>query len=61
MVALSVLDLAVVPDGGTSAGALADTTKRWGRLHRVHFRHTIANAIPAATRAGRGRKRPRSA
>jgi penicillin amidase len=20
---------------------------RWGRLHRVHFRHTIANAIPA--------------
>jgi hypothetical protein len=27
MVALSVLDLAVVPDGGTSAGALADTTR----------------------------------
>jgi len=20
---------------------------RWGRLHRVHFRHTIANAVPA--------------
>jgi len=26
----------------------ADMTDwRWGRLHRVHFRHTIANAIPA--------------
>jgi penicillin amidase len=23
------------------------TDWRWGRLHRVHFRHTIANAIPA--------------
>jgi penicillin amidase len=23
------------------------TEWRWGRMHRVHFRHTIANAIPA--------------